>query len=49
MQPDYDHAGLHRSKDVGISGFTGYHNQKMFTTRFIPGENEDTFLYCILL
>ncbi|KAL7526358.1 hypothetical protein ACHAXR_004417, partial [Thalassiosira sp. AJA248-18] len=38
--PDYDHAGLHRSKDVGISGFTGFYNQKMFTTREIHAGGE---------
>ena len=49
-RPKYDHVGLHRSKDVGISGFTGYYNQRMITTRPIPrgGEifvdyNEDWF------
>mmetsp|Transcript_22068 Transcript_22068/g.53421 ORF Transcript_22068/g.53421 Transcript_22068/m.53421 type:complete len:473 (-) Transcript_22068:444-1862(-) len=40
MQPDYDHAGLHRSEDVGTTGFTGYHNQKMLTTRAIPAGGE---------
>eukprot|EP00571_Detonula_confervacea_P007826 CAMPEP_0172326942 /NCGR_PEP_ID=MMETSP1058-20130122/58069_1 /TAXON_ID=83371 /ORGANISM="Detonula confervacea, Strain CCMP 353" /LENGTH=602 /DNA_ID=CAMNT_0013043851 /DNA_START=67 /DNA_END=1875 /DNA_ORIENTATION=- len=39
-KPDYDHAGLHRSKDVGISGFTGFHNQRMFTTRTVPAGGE---------
>jgi hypothetical protein len=49
-KPMYDHGGLHRSNDVGISGFTGYYNQRMITTRPIPkgGEifvdyNEDWF------
>ena len=39
-QPDYDHAGLHRSKDPGTSGFTGFHNQKMITLRNVPAGGE---------
>ena len=39
-KPSYNHAGLHRSVDPGISGFTGYHNQKMFTVRSVPAGGE---------
>ena len=40
FQPDYDHAGLHRSRDEGITGFTGFHNQKMIATDRIPEGGE---------
>jgi hypothetical protein len=36
----YDHAGLHRSIDVGTSGFTGYHDQGMYATRYVPSGSE---------
>mmetsp|Transcript_30698 Transcript_30698/g.61309 ORF Transcript_30698/g.61309 Transcript_30698/m.61309 type:complete len:622 (+) Transcript_30698:97-1962(+) len=39
-QPDYDHAGLHRNRDVGVGGFTGYYNQKMIAERHIPTGGE---------
>ncbi len=38
-QADYDHVGLHRSKDAGTSGFSGYHN-RMITRRSIPAGGE---------
>ncbi|KAL9183093.1 hypothetical protein ACHAXT_004880 [Thalassiosira profunda] len=38
--PDYDHAGLHRSKDPGVTGFTGWYNQRMITSREIPAGGE---------
>lgn len=31
---------LHRSKDPGVSGFTGFHNQKMITLESIPAGGE---------
>ena len=39
-QPDYDHAGLHRSRDLGITGFTGFHNQRMHALREVPRGGE---------
>ncbi|KAL3781515.1 hypothetical protein ACHAW5_000731 [Stephanodiscus triporus] len=39
-QPIYDHAGLHRSRDVGTTGFTGFHGQRMLATRDIPAGGE---------
>ncbi|KAL3815562.1 hypothetical protein ACHAXA_001966 [Cyclostephanos tholiformis] len=36
----YDHAGLHRSTDVGTSGFTGYHDQRMYATSDVPAGGE---------
>lgn len=38
-KPDYNHAGLQR-KDHGVTGFTGFHNQRMITTRSIPAGGE---------
>jgi hypothetical protein len=38
-KPEYNHAGLKR-KDYGVTGFTGFHNQKMITLRDIPAGGE---------
>ncbi len=38
-KPDYDHSGLSR-KDHGVTGFTGFHNQRMVTERDIPAGGE---------
>lgn len=40
LQPHYHHEGLHRSKDPGVTGFTGFHDQKMITLREIPAGGE---------
>ncbi|KAL7494773.1 hypothetical protein ACHAWT_003346 [Skeletonema menzelii] len=38
-KPEYNHAGLQRG-DHGVTGFTGFHNQRMITERFIPAGGE---------
>lgn len=38
-KPEYGHAGLSR-KDHGVTGFTGYYNQRMITLRDIPAGGE---------
>mmetsp|Transcript_13649 Transcript_13649/g.27752 ORF Transcript_13649/g.27752 Transcript_13649/m.27752 type:complete len:633 (+) Transcript_13649:74-1972(+) len=38
-KPEYGHAGLTR-KDYGVTGFTGFHNQRMVTDRSIPAGGE---------
>jgi hypothetical protein len=38
-KPEYNHAGLTR-KDYGVTGFTGFHNQRMITSRSIPAGGE---------
>ncbi|KAL7514953.1 hypothetical protein ACHAXN_012227 [Cyclotella atomus] len=39
-KPSYNHVNLHRSKDPGVSGFTGFHNQKMIALESIPAGGE---------
>ncbi|KAL3781644.1 hypothetical protein HJC23_008547 [Cyclotella cryptica] len=39
-KPSYNHLDLHRSRDPGVFGFTGFHNQKMITTQPIPAGGE---------
>lgn len=38
-KPEYNHAGLQRG-DHGVTGITGFHNQRMITDRFIPAGGE---------
>eukprot|EP00985_Skeletonema_marinoi_P000574 scaffold216_cov93-Skeletonema_marinoi.AAC.1 len=38
-KPEYGHAGLTRN-DYGVTGFTGFHNQRMVTDRSIPAGGE---------
>jgi len=39
-KPEYGHSGLHRSRDPGAGGFTGFHDQRMHALRDVPAGGE---------